>query len=233
MRLFQDIGTYLGAGSVPVIVGGFVYGVFKLGEKLASPQAKAALTHWLQTADVRKVAGLPQYTMEIFERVFGERHLSLKCLWRSAAFSVASILVIFLLIEIFTSYMYIKEVVSNGLRLRLELEFFVLWLSWAICTDYVSLYKTRIVVRFLIDHELRILPSIIVLATDLVVYNIIFSAGALVTVSTLLSIEEGWGLAASVAYSVNVTDFSSIGMTPFNYKLALGPTAFWTRSTRS
>jgi hypothetical protein len=45
MSLFQDIGTYLGTGSVPVIVGGFVYGVFELGEKLATPKAKEALTY--------------------------------------------------------------------------------------------------------------------------------------------------------------------------------------------
>jgi hypothetical protein len=63
MSLVQDIGTYLGTGSVPVIVAGFVYGVFEVGEKLASPQAKVALTNWLQTAELQKVAGLPEYTL--------------------------------------------------------------------------------------------------------------------------------------------------------------------------
>jgi hypothetical protein len=102
MSIFQDVSAYIGAGSVPVIVGGFVYGVFEFGEKLASPQAKEALTQWLQTADVQKVARLPPYTMEMFQRIFGERHFSFKCLWRSAAFSIGSMIIVFIIIQLAT-----------------------------------------------------------------------------------------------------------------------------------
>jgi hypothetical protein len=113
MSLVLDIGTYLGTGSVPVIVAGFVYGVFEVGEILASPQAKLALTNWLQTAELQKVAGLPEYTREIFQRIFGNRHFSLQCLWRSAAFSVGSTLVSFLLIELATGAQFVIILIKN------------------------------------------------------------------------------------------------------------------------
>ena len=87
MSLPPDIIQLFGTGSVPVLVAGSVLGVFELGERFASQRAKDALSKWLLTFDVHKAAALPDGTQELFERIFGERHLSLKCFIRSAAFS--------------------------------------------------------------------------------------------------------------------------------------------------
>ena len=87
MSLPTDIIQLFGTGSVPVLVAGSVLGVFELGERFASQRAKDALSKWLLTFDVHKAAALPDGTQELFERIFGERHLSLKCFIRSAAFS--------------------------------------------------------------------------------------------------------------------------------------------------
>ena len=75
---FSDIIQFVGTGSVPVLVAGTVYGVFELGEKLASQRAKDALSKWLVSFDIQKAKALPDGTREIFERIFGERHFSLK-----------------------------------------------------------------------------------------------------------------------------------------------------------
>jgi hypothetical protein len=94
----SDITQLLGTGSVPVIVAGTVYAVFELGEKLASQRAKDALSKWLLTFDVRKAGALPDGTRELFERIFGARHFSLKCFIRSVVFSLGAMIFIALLI---------------------------------------------------------------------------------------------------------------------------------------
>src|SRR5215472_15128043 len=92
-----DIIQLFGTGSVPVLVAGFVYGVFELGEKLASQRAKDALSKWLLTFDVQKAKALPDGTQELFERIFGERHFSVKCFVRSVAFSLGAMAFIIML----------------------------------------------------------------------------------------------------------------------------------------
>jgi hypothetical protein len=71
----SDITQLLGTGSVPVVVAGSVLGVFELGEKLTSQRAKDALSSWFVSFDLRRAGALPDGTREIFERIFGERHL--------------------------------------------------------------------------------------------------------------------------------------------------------------
>ena len=95
----SDIVQFVGTGSVPVVVAGTVLGVFELGEKLASQRAKDALSRWLLSFEVRKAETLPDGTRELFAKIFGERHFSLKCFLRSAAFSLSAM--VFLAILLF------------------------------------------------------------------------------------------------------------------------------------
>jgi hypothetical protein len=73
-------------------------GVFELGERFASQRAKDALSKWLLTFDVQKTKALPDGTQELFERIFGERHFSLKCFVRSVAFSLGAMVFIGILV---------------------------------------------------------------------------------------------------------------------------------------
>jgi hypothetical protein len=91
VSLPTDIVQLFGTGSVPVVVAGSVLGVFELGERFASQRAKDALSNWLLSFDVRNPKALPDGTQELFERIFGERHFSLKCLIRSTIFSVGAL----------------------------------------------------------------------------------------------------------------------------------------------
>jgi len=97
VSLRTDIIQLFGTGSVPVLVAGSVLGVFELGERFASQRAKDALSKWLLTFEVRKEGALPDGTQELFERIFGERHFSLKCFMRSAAFSLGAMALIIIL----------------------------------------------------------------------------------------------------------------------------------------
>jgi len=87
VSLVTDIVQLFGTGSVPVLVAGSVLGVFELGERFASQRAKDALSKWLLTFDVHKAKALPDGTQQLFERIFGNRHFTLKCFIRSSAFS--------------------------------------------------------------------------------------------------------------------------------------------------
>jgi len=98
VSLVTDIVQLFGTSSVPVIVAGSVLGVFELGERFASQRAKDALSKWLISFDVQKAKALPDGTQELFERIFGERHFSLKCFARSAVFSVGAMAFIGLLL---------------------------------------------------------------------------------------------------------------------------------------
>jgi hypothetical protein len=86
----SDIIQFVGTSSVPVVVAGSVLGVFELGEKLASQRAKDALSRWLLAFDVQKAGALPNGTQQLFARIFGEHHFSIKCVIRSAAFSLGA-----------------------------------------------------------------------------------------------------------------------------------------------
>ena len=154
MSLRTDIIQLFGTGSVPVLVAGSVLGVFELGERFASQRAKDALSKWLLTFEVRKEGALPDGTQELFERIFGERHFSLKCFMRSAAFSLgamALIIILGLLIrptEFVTLINSLTKPISWYLTIWSWL-LVTLWIPWSILVDYFSLFKTRIILRIL------------------------------------------------------------------------------------
>jgi hypothetical protein len=185
VSLVTDIIQFLGPGGVPVVVAGTVLSVFELGERFASQRAKDALSKWLLSFDVQKAKALPEGTQELFERIFGERHFSLKCFGRSAAFSlgaIAFISIVCLLINPHASEVF-YPVAEDWLR---ELApfgyvwiFVTFMLLWNIVIDYISLFKTRLVLGLLSRiHRRLMIIAIVILAVDFITYKIIFLVGA-------------------------------------------------------
>jgi hypothetical protein len=190
VSLLSDILQFFGPGSVPFVVGGFVYAILELGEKLASQRAKDALSKWLLTFDVKKAGALPDGTQELFERIFGERHFSLKCFVRSAAFSlgaIAFITVLLLLIyprdftniknRFFTAWLFIP---GDWLLI-------LLWLPWSILVDYVSLLKTRLILHILTVFRTGLI-AIAIVGLDYIIYRLLyfFSYLVLLTISIFI-----------------------------------------------
>jgi hypothetical protein len=146
VSLPTDIIQLFGTSSVPAIVAGSVLGVFELGERFASQRAKDALSKWLLTFDVQKVKALPDGTQELFERIFGERHFSLKCVVRSAVFSLGAMVFLGILVFLIDSKAFF-EMENDALATPRFLGFprwlpwSAVWLPWSIVIDYVSLFK--------------------------------------------------------------------------------------------
>jgi hypothetical protein len=170
-----DIIQLLGTSSVPVIVAGSVLGIFELGEKLASRRAKDALSKWLLTFDVQKAKALPDGTQELFERIFGERHVSLKCFIRSTAFSLSAMAFISILVLL----IYPQEIFEIWDEARKLSEWtwpVPMWLLWSIFIDYVSLFKTRLILRILAQKRNKLL-AVAILLIDYSVYKLLFITG--------------------------------------------------------
>lgn len=181
MNLPSDIIQLFGTSGVPVVVAGTVLGVFELGERFASQRAKDALSRWLLTFDVQKAKALPDGTQEFFERIFGERHFSLKCFVRSAAFSVGATI----FIAIVSMLVWPQQLVK--IKTNFVTGFFgfpgwwflsLLWIPWSIVIDYVSLLKTRLILRILpkLGHNL---VSLVILGLDYCVYLALFVIGCI------------------------------------------------------
>ena len=154
MSLPTDIIQLFGTGSLPVVVAGTVLGVFELGERFASQRAKDALSKWLLTFDVQKAKALPDGTQELFERIFGERHFSLKCFVRSVMFSLGAMIFICIIFFLISPVEFLKK--SELFSSRGETAFvagnwvdLAIWLPGSVLIDYVSLFKTRLILGFL------------------------------------------------------------------------------------
>ena len=183
MSLPSDIIQLFGTGSVPAIVAGTVLGVFELGERFASQRAKDALSKWLFTFDVQKAKALPDGTQELFERIFGERHFSLKCFVRSAAFSLGAmpfIGILYFLInpkELLHEFSIVAS--THGAWAILPL-----WLLWSTIIDYISLFKTRVVLHVLARLRFGIGSMVLpvaILVIDYLFYSLIFDIGGTAT----------------------------------------------------
>ena len=189
MSLPSDIIQLFGTGSVPVVVAGTVLGVFELGERFASQRAKDALSRWLLTFDIRKAKALPDGTQELFERIFGERHFSLKCFGRSLAFSLGAIAFIATLLFLIDAKRFF-EIENDALATPGFLGFprwlpwSAVWLPWSILIDYVSLFKTRVILAVLTRLRRQVL-AVAIVVVDYVIYRLIFAIGAILMFSVI------------------------------------------------
>jgi hypothetical protein len=161
------------------------------------------LSKWLLTFDVQKTKALPDGTQELFERIFGERHFSLKCFVRSVAFSLGAMVFIGILVfmidpkgafemlrNIFLGqkacYRYPGIIRCDDYYDWIKV---ILWLPWSILIDYLSLLKTRIILEILARmRQSSNLIALPILGIDFMVYKLIFSVGFLLMTSIFLVI---------------------------------------------
>jgi hypothetical protein len=75
-----------------------VWFLFDKAEIAMSAQSRKRLASWLQDNDMRAVVhSIPSQFLVLFDRVFGERHLSWRCFGRSVVASIATVWVVSLL----------------------------------------------------------------------------------------------------------------------------------------
>jgi hypothetical protein len=175
----QSLLDFLGSQGVPALVAGATYGAFEVAERLSSKRAREALSERIRAFDISAVSALPEGTVEIFNRFFGERHFSLKCVVRSACVSLGGIFFFWLLFVLLN---------PNGMN-----DTVVLLTAWdehiwrvyntyktgipfSLIPDYLNLYKTRKVLTLLTSRMgANAILLIVVLAIDFLVGVVVFT----------------------------------------------------------
>jgi hypothetical protein len=140
-----DLISWLGPHGPAAVAATSVFGSFMVVEQIVSDEAKAALARQLKSFDVHSAVILPEGAIEIFHRVFGDRHLSIRCIWRSICFSALG-----------TGILMAAYVASGPADLSFGLTFGIwsLYLALSLLPDYLNLYKTRVALRILQTYRI-------------------------------------------------------------------------------
>src|SRR5579859_3713811 len=76
----------------PFLVWGAVYGVFRVLDDVVAPNVKKDLSDFISSREYESFLGdIPSVVIGTFNRVFGEKHLSIKCLKMSVIISILSL----------------------------------------------------------------------------------------------------------------------------------------------
>ena len=153
------------------------FGLFVFIENMSATQARADFARYLKSTDVADaVVHLPNDTNVLFERVFGARHFSWRCVRTSVLFSVAA----FAIIVVLNVLNHPKGTLSRTLNaLEMFPGFFrsvVAYAIWSIVPDYFNLLKTRKVLGLITARQIN-RPSVLVviLVADFLIGYAIFT----------------------------------------------------------
>jgi uncharacterized protein len=156
-----------------------VWKSFELTENLLNDDTKRQIGIWLLGANrylqgpIGRIQTWPETFANVFDRVFGEKHLSWMCFWRSAVASYSALFVIGMYLESFrwlVSLQSLYDTVRYG---------FV----GNVLPDYLSLLETRYVMTRMQKTQSGLLRIIL-----LVVDFILTSGIALITAHIILSL---------------------------------------------
>jgi len=174
--LLQVIGVPLSI----ILVASAILGASEWLEKAASSQVKSDLSLFIRTTSFSTAAlRVPAKTQELFDSIFGKEHFSLKCVVRSALFSLCSLLVLYIIAVIssaeFTETLWYE--LSGAPYYRPFLVANMSWFFWSLVPDYFTLLKTRVVLRFLTEKKVGFVGLIVIVLIDSLISFTIFVIG--------------------------------------------------------
>ena len=187
-------------------VTGGVWALFDRAESVATEDAKQAIARWLRNLDpAGPLAQWPTTFAAVFDRVFGARHLSWRCFGRSCVASVASVAIvtgIWVVVRRAEAVRFITTDLADSLLLGLA----VILLTLVINTlpDYLSLLKTRYVIRWMTTR-----PSLGRIGVGLALDGLLtttLAAGVIVGVASRVSLNVA-GLPQGLAGAATVREF--------------------------
>lgn len=157
-------------------IGG-IWALFDRAETVLSREVKLKITHWLRKKSTFTFTEWPIIFNLLFDQVYGEKHLSWKCFYRSMITSISSIVILILLVEGFTNYKVLNE--TEGFNQTLYYFTILFWFTFLynVITDYISLILTRITLKRIIGKSIivRLLFLLINIALSMVVIIVMYS----------------------------------------------------------
>ena len=147
MVLPDILGKLTAAGAI----FGSIVGIGISLDAWSSPEARKDFSGWLKQTNFNIFAArLPTGIQELFKRVFGDTHFTLKCFSRSILLSVcalAGLIFINVVQAPFQSILTVAQQVSNISWFHLVI--FLSIVGWSIIADYIMLFKTRLIIKYL------------------------------------------------------------------------------------
>ena len=139
-------------GSWLSITGG-LYGLFSKAGDLLKKESREKLSRSIKGLDLPKRANWPEMFAELFDGVFGEKHLSFRCFFRSSIASLFSLVVVGMILEGVTrgkaEVFGLIPVYSGLVGPIVAIVFVVLIVLINTIPDYLSLYETRMMLNWL------------------------------------------------------------------------------------
>lgn len=123
--------------------------LFEQAETAVSSETKAAVSRWLLNLDpAGAVASWPMTFVTIFDRVFGERHLSWRCFSRSCVASLASVAMVTLMWGVLYPDKFDIFIKSSSIGKNVFFLFFITAI-FNLIPDYISLLETRYMINWM------------------------------------------------------------------------------------
>ena len=190
--------------AIPIAICPLIYTAFAFTEGVASPVAKEFLSTYIKNGVYESFLGdLPKNVESLFIRVFGENHLSRKCILQSLKLSIISTTLATLIVVVPNRHIfhyitllspkideYLRntppktvemkrsyEIIHDVLHSKSWLVFApILWVGWSLVPDYLSLLKTRIVLVVLEHTNVSQSTILFVTAIDFLLGLLVFFA---------------------------------------------------------
>lgn len=159
-------------------LAGIVWKFFERVEAVLTDQTKFAIAVWLVGVSAgRIIEPWPDTFARIFDRVFGQKHLSWKCFSRSCLLSIFGMIVSFLVALLVYLPMIDPTLVRTfmakfdpsqitGARITIVLVLILLMISVCCLIDYVSLLKTRWAIRLTKGLAMGVLRTLMIFLID-------------------------------------------------------------------
>jgi hypothetical protein len=174
----EALSTIISQLGLPLSVAGLFGGTltfFMTFEKMFAPEALADFARYLKSTELAEtVVRLPDGTRALFQRVFGARHFSWRCVKTSMVFSVVSFAVIVGLTVLYDPVWRIS-VARTALEMPALFNLSIAWVIWSIVPDYFNLLKTRTALDLITSHQIT-RPSVLIgmLFADFLIGWVIF-----------------------------------------------------------
>ncbi len=159
------IDSMIGKIGAAVGIFGAVLGTFITLDKWTSKSAKQDFASYLKQTDFGQVtAHIPSGLRELFERIFGQKHFSMRCLFSSFLFSLGA-LGLLLVLYVMDNPHGRGPAFSQAFLWFTRIEIIQIFVI-SFVADYFNLLKTRLVISHLPSWKWHMVPLVIVVVVD-------------------------------------------------------------------
>lgn len=154
------------------LIGG-IWVLFLAMENTTSPYGKRKIRNWLKSLITKSISETiietPRLFIDAFDRIFGDKHLTLRCFSISCVASIMVVFVMNILWHVLSPISITENIIENSLVFLLGA------LIINLIPDYISLYETRRILHYA-EHA-GIKRPIVLLVFDLIITGVIFACG--------------------------------------------------------